>query len=249
MRLVIINGATRGLGFAISDLLVAEEAAEIICLVRNPNHLSELDRLRDKVTIVSCDYADINQTRATKEVFSAIDFKNYNEVLFINNACLLAETKVLAHYADEEIITNVNTNLIGNLIVAKNFLSTVKEVPTKVYLLNISSGIAQNPKAGMFLYGLSKSYLDQLSMMVNLESKAYQCELTATSYYPGGINTGMQDALRADTVNPELEMFDFSAIQNQNLDEPSDAAKLIYRHFIAHKTGWGNAIISKSKLN
>ena len=106
-------------------------------------------------------------------------------------------------------------------------------------MLNISSGIANNPLPGLGLYGMSKSFIDYVTRVIDVENK----KTKVASFHPGGMKTDMQDLLQKQlTNNEDLKEFNYEKILNQRLFAPSEIATVIYENFLQENSGWSNLI-------
>ena len=237
--LVIINGSTRGLGLSLVSELIKQNSFDIICLVRNEKSISALSEFSDKVRIKECDYSSLESSSINN--FFEKTFKNYKgKIYFINNLSITSPIGKIGTLRDEDILQNITINFSSNFIIINSFLKHV-EISSNISILNISSGISQNPVAGIGLYGMAKNFIDYLTKTIKLENN----EINVASFYPGGMDTMMQKDLQKEIIENEgLKKFDYSAIFNQKLSDTDFIAKLIISNFLLKKVGW-EKLISK----
>lgn len=238
MRLIYINGCTKGLGLEISKLLVNDED-NLICIVRDKNKLGDLSAIKHHITIYKCDYSSLIDAKNTGNgLFSYHDYSLYNEIYFINNISVIDPVNKIGCIDDDGIIKSFTINIISNFIVINNFLKSLSNCYSPVYLLNISSGISTNPVPGLFMYGLAKSYLDYLNKQVVREYANNNINLKTTSFYPGGMNTKMQSHLRDELKKIELSEFNYEKIYNQRIMSTKQIANIIVDIYFQNNIGW-----------
>ncbi|WP_339889381.1 SDR family NAD(P)-dependent oxidoreductase [uncultured Flavobacterium sp.] len=239
-KLVIINGSTRGLGLALVSELLKINKFDIICLVRNEKSLSGLLEFKDKVLIRECDFNNIESVSKIDSFFEKTLYNYKGEVYYINNLSIVTPIGRIGTLKNEDILQNLTINFSSNLIIINSFLKHVK-ISSNINILNISSGISQNPVAGIGLYGMAKNFIDYLTKTIKKENN----EINVASFYPGGMNTKMQEDLQKEiTENVGLKEFDYSNIFNQKLYETEYIAKIIITNFLLKKAGW-EKLISK----
>ena len=157
-RLIIITGASRGIGEAIAiefnkmanaHILLIARDYDRLCDVRNK--LVEANKNRNRVSILNIDFSLPNQVadffKLLKEVFVETDLGNFKELYAIYNHGTL-EYGSISLKAQEPLRENFETNLfsVWSLLSAINLL-----VPTSVierqFHVNISSKYAKEPVA------------------------------------------------------------------------------------------------------
>jgi benzil reductase ((S)-benzoin forming) len=229
-ELIIINGCTRGLGLSIVHQILKLDKFNILCLVRDENTLGDLSDFKDRIDIQECDYSNPDRVNEIGGFFK-IYLKDYNEdVFFINNLSIVTPIGAIGYLTTKDISESINVNVLSNLLVI-NHLMHIKEVN----ILNISSGISQNPICGLGLYGIAKSYSDYLMNVLIKENK----KLKIASFYPGGMNTAMQNTLQDNLKNSKsLVQHDYSNIYNQKLYDIDYVAQIIVQNFFFKNNGW-----------
>jgi len=238
---IIINGCTRGLGLSLIKLLSKDRMFEICCFVRNIDNLKNLKTLKSKLSIFQCDYSNIKEANNSVSIFRNISLENCTELFFINNFSILQPIGKIGRLNSEEINKNITTNIVSNLVVLNNFLDLVLKKEIKTYILNISSGISKNPVPGLCLYGLAKSYMDYLTILLNKECAVNDIKIA--SFHPGGMKTDMQNQLKSELKsNKDLIDFNYNAIYEQKLLHPDSVAKIIYENYLINDLGWQKEI-------
>ncbi|KAH8289693.1 hypothetical protein KR054_009507, partial [Drosophila jambulina] len=161
-KVVIVTGASSGIGAAIAQVL-AREGATLSLVGRNVANLEETKRnlkgAKAEIVVadVTKDAASIVQQ--TLDKFGRID-------VLVNNAGILGKGGLI-DLDIEEFDSVLNTNLRGVILLTKAVLPHL--LKTKGAVVNVSSCAGIRPFAGALSYGVSKAALDQFTKIVALE--------------------------------------------------------------------------------
>ena len=187
-KLVLITGASRGIGRAIA-LAMAREGADIAVNYRSNDDAAEqtAEDIRDLGRRARLVKADVSDLAAVKEMIAAIKTEGRTVDILVNNAGTLIE-KPAAFMSEEEWDRVLDTNLKG----AFNCIKVASRDMTRQRcgrIINISSvaGLAGDPmragycaaKAGML--GLTKAMARELAAS----------KVTVNAIAPGIIETDM----------------------------------------------------------
>jgi len=236
-QLIIVNGATRGLGFELVKKIINSNHYDLLCIVRNTNNLSKLEIYRDDIHLIEFDYKQPSKIIDVETQLNQLS-SDYNKVYFINNLSIIEPIGKLGNIDSNKIIENISINFSSNLLVINLFLK-IFSMKSTCYLLNISSGIANNPVPGLGLYGMSKNFIDYITRVIEVENK----KTKVASFHPGGMKTDMQGLLQKQlTDNEDLKEFNYEKILNQRLFTPSEIASVIHAEFLQENSGWSNLI-------
>jgi short-subunit dehydrogenase len=244
-KIAIISGATRGLGLALTEMILRGIGFDVICLVRNINRLSALKKYADgeHISIFQCDYSNIQESFNTSSIFSNIRYDDYSEIIFINNVSDCEPIGRIGMISSFDISQSITINISSNLIVLNNFLKEVYRQGIKASILDISSGISHNPVAGLGLYGLAKASMDYITLVLNKEIEGSKVKVSA--FYPGGMNTTMQSTLQSRLKRDvDLNKFSYEKIYCQNLLSPDEVAEIIFDNFLISDKGWEKEVSS-----
>ena len=192
---VLVTGAARGLGAAMAEALAAR-GVEPILLGRSRESLDHTRERTERalsrsVRAVAADVADWRSVRRAIDSVLAPD-----ETLggLINNAGVIDP---IAHVEDSDpaqFAANIQVNLIGAYHVLRACLPRMR--PGGV-IVNMSSGAAQTEHTGWSAYAASKAALERLSATLAAERP----DLRVYAIRPGVTDTGMQETIRASTVD------------------------------------------------
>jgi len=240
MHLIILTGASRGLGAAMAEQLL-KPGHRLLTIARHTADLwvvqgSDLEQwsmdLTDPAPVAER-LAGWLQSQAPAQPLS---------VTLINNAAALSPPGPLQASSDAALSQAMRVGLEAPLLLSAAFLRATAgwQVPRK--LLFISSGLGRRAMAGSAAYCAVKAGMDHLARALALEQSAVQHGAQVVSLAPGVIDTDMQAQLRsADAASfPEGERF--AALKNEGLlDSPADAAAKVLQ-LLARKDFGSNPV-------
>ena len=227
-RLVILTGASRGLGRAMASQLLRQPGTTLLCIARRPDERLQ-DEARAEGTALEQwpqDLADAPAAAARlAEWLRGFDGARFARAVLVNNAAALSEPGALQDSASAELSTALRVGLEAPLLLAAAFLHATAAWPGERRLLNISSGLGRRAMAGAAAYCAVKAGMDHFSRALALEQAALPNGARVVSLAPGVIDTDMQVQLRgADRTRfPQGETFAQLKAQGQ-LDSPASAA-------------------------
>ncbi len=203
---VIVTGASRGIGAAAAEALVAE-GASVLLLARSADGITTLaTRLRKsgQAEAMTCDVSEFSQVQAAvgraHEAFGRID-------VLVNNAGVIepigpmaaADPRAWAHAAD--------INFKGVFFGMRAVLPAMRQQGSGV-IVNLGSGAAHNPLEGWSHYCAAKAATDMLTRCAHVENRGRGVRVFSLS--PGTVATDMQRKIRASGINPVSQM-DFAS--------------------------------------
>jgi NAD(P)-dependent dehydrogenase (short-subunit alcohol dehydrogenase family) len=204
---VIVTGASRGIGAATAEAMVAEGAA-VLLLARSAEGITTLaTRLRKagaQAEAMTCDVAEYSQVQAAvaraHEAFGRID-------ALINNAGVIEPIGPLAAVDARAWTHAIDINLKGIFHGIRAVLPAMRGQGSGV-IVNVSSGAAHNPLEGWSHYCAAKAAADMLTRCVHLENRGRGIRIF--SFSPGTVATDMQRKIKASGINPVSQM-DFAS--------------------------------------
>ncbi|XP_057202346.1 C-factor-like [Triplophysa rosa] len=206
----LVTGANRGLGLEIVKQLLEAHCAIVFAGCRDPDgpNSEALRELAKKhpgvVTLVRLDVADPSSVKeSVKKVSSFLGNSGLN--LLVNNAAVLPQKSMLTTTV-EDMQDTFNTNVIGPLLVTREFLPHLRSAAKtrgkpgmscdKAAIINISTdsasmSLVHASKAPfpLFPYSISKAGLNMLTVYTAMESK--EDEILCVSIHPGWVKTDM----------------------------------------------------------
>ncbi|MBB33402.1 MAG: 2-deoxy-D-gluconate 3-dehydrogenase [Acidimicrobiaceae bacterium] len=186
---VLVTGASRGLGNAISKYLV-DEGAFVVAAARSKSDLEELAKYSpERVHPVVCDMANKNEVSLL--VDKAIDkFECLDAV--VNNAGMApAENFLESDIATMEMVLSVN--LIAPAVIAKAAANYFISENTNGSIVNIASTSGLKGKASLVSYSSSKGALLRFTESLAAEWARHGIRVNAIA--PGAFVTSAQSAV------------------------------------------------------
>ena len=189
-KIAIITGSSYGIGHALAINLLEKNY-----LVFGYARTNSIKHQNFKFTQI--DLSNIKTVRKIK--FPSI--KGSSQIVLINNAATIGKIVPLNKKSDEDIIYEYNLNLIAPVLILKNFIHKYNK--QKKLILNISSGAAKQAIASWSTYCSSKSAIDSITNVINIENHN---NLEMFCVRPGIVDTKMQKNIRDANPN-EFPMY------------------------------------------
>ena len=233
MNYYFITGSSKGLGKALTELLLNDEE-NVVYGISRTNDINH-----QQFKHIQIDLTDLD---AVKQ-FHFPELKDATAITLINNAGIVGDINYLGNLDCDKIISTYNLNLITPTLLINQFTKTYNNKLSKL-VINISSGAGRNAIDGWSVYCATKAGLDMLSLVFKEEIQNKNLNINILSLSPGIIDTGMQeDIRRADESNfSNIERF-IAYKNNGDLAAPASTANLIAK-FISDKTLQENTICS-----
>ncbi|WP_127145812.1 SDR family NAD(P)-dependent oxidoreductase [Pelagibacterium montanilacus] len=188
-RVVLVTGASRGLGYAAAKNAAAR-GAHIIAVSRTVGGLEDLDddiqALGSSTTLVPMDLTDGD---AVDRLGAAI-FERWGQLDgLIGNAGLLGALSPLPHIEPKDFANVFAVNVTANyrLLRSLDMLLRQSDAGRAVF---ISSGAARSAKPYWGLYAASKAALD--AMVKSYAGEMAITNVKANIFYPGQVRTAMR---------------------------------------------------------
>ncbi|MGI9609221.1 MAG: SDR family NAD(P)-dependent oxidoreductase [Acidimicrobiia bacterium] len=197
-RVIVITGASAGLGAGMARWFADEGASLGLCARREPEAPTA------ETIVQSVDVTDPSGLRrfasAVSQGLGPID-------LWINNAAVVGPIVPQRSLAPADLIDHLEINLVGVLNGTQAFLSQLDVDDHRGALVNISSGLAQKGRAGLSAYAAAKAGVERLTEVVAVEEIDRLKIALAVS--PGVIATQMQSTLRSQSpdILHDVDMF------------------------------------------
>ena len=227
MNVVILTGASRGLGAAMAARLLSLDC-QLICISRKPNDaLGEMARAKGAaLDWYLQDLADADATdELAKSICSTLP-RDASRYVLIHNAASAEPVGRLDTIDAGAFAVATHANLTAAMIFTARFLAATKSFDGERRILNISSGLARRPMDSMAAYCATKAGLDMFTRCINAEAQAAQAPVRAVSLAPGVIDTDMQVGMRAKDF-PESKTFRAMKDEGRLVSPDEVAGKII----------------------
>ena len=187
---ILITGASRGLGLAISQKLSAEYSLIL--------HASKAESFTTEIPNSELLCADFSDSEQVAEFCKQLK-KRHGDSLYgvINNAGVTFD-KPLNYQPDREIEAMININLKAPIMICKTAMK-IFSLTQRGVIINISSVVGESGNAFQSVYAATKAGLTALSRSLAQEAGELSQEhaIRVLSVSPGFIDTDMTEAIPA----------------------------------------------------
>jgi NAD(P)-dependent dehydrogenase (short-subunit alcohol dehydrogenase family) len=186
-KTALITGASRGLGFAVADLL-ARGGANLVIAARNEDELQRAMRSLERQTAVIAIAADVSEDA---EAIVSAGLSRFGRIdLLVNNASELGPSPMpeLAALPWQQMERILRVNVTAPLHLIQLVLPGMR-ARNEGTIVNISSDAGVNAYPGWGGYGASKAALEHLSRILAAELQETSIRVLAID--PGDMNTQM----------------------------------------------------------
>lgn len=220
MNYYFITGSSKGLGKALTELLLQNENNFVFGYSRSSSitHKSYYHK-----------HVDFTNLEAVQKI-KFPELKDANNIVLINNAGIVGEIKHVGNLTNQKSVDCYTVNLIVPTILSNEFVKTYQKTTAEKLVMNISSGASQSAIDGWSVYCASKAGLDMFSKVLQEESNINKTKIKVLSIAPGIIDTEMQQQIRsADASNfSNINRF-VEYKKNGDLASAEETAKKILR--------------------
>lgn len=221
----IVTGGGRGLGRAIAEAL-ASIGAHVVVASRNAPELDEvvlgIKRKRGRALAYAADVAD---DRQVQDLVLNTERWVGPATILVNNAGVIDPITPLARSDATIWLRHIAINVGGVYLATRAVLPGMLE---RGYgrIVNISSGLAVRPAAGLTAYAAAKAAVEQLTRALAEEVEG--TGVTVCAFRPGKMETRMQERLRRARAEdyPRVEEHR-EAKRSGQVADPKDRARLV----------------------
>ena len=197
-RLVVLTGASRGLGAAMARRLLSPDCT-LLCLSRRSDP-SLADAARDNGSACEQWQVDLAEPAPVGARLGAwleaFDAERFDSAALINNAAALTRIGAVESCSGDELAAAVRVGLEAPLVLIAAFLRATAGWRADRRVLNISSGLGRRAMAGQATYCAVKAGIDHLSRALALDQAELPRGARIAALAPGVIDTDMQQQLR-----------------------------------------------------
>jgi benzil reductase ((S)-benzoin forming) len=227
-HLVILTGASRGMGLAMAEQLLARPAHTVLCISRHANDALERAPRGAGSELVQWqeDLSDAaGSAQRLGDWLSQSGAAKFASVTLINNAGVIARPAPLDEASAADVVNALRVGVEAPMLLASAFLRATRDWTGARRVLSISSGLGRNAMASQAPYCAAKAGMDHFSRALALEEAARPNGAKVCSLAPGVIDTDMQAQLRGGdpALFPDRERFAQLHAKGQ-LTSPADAA-------------------------
>lgn len=218
-RLVILTGATGGIG---SELLLRLECCrryEICCLSRK------------KISGRYCVLADFSAWRDSLleplEEWIA-SRRNPEEIILILAASSIKPIDGIGSLG-ADIFQNISTNVVSQVNIVNAVVRCAQTRDLSIRIVQFDSGAAYRPIGGWSLYCSSKAYMSMFLQTLAVEHRDYKIVL----FDPGVVDTNMQKYIRETESDSFIIRDTFKGYKEKGqLHAPADIARFVAERYV-----------------
>ncbi len=200
-KVAIVTGATKGIGFELTKLLIqvgvkvaacARDIEPLIKLVSS--HEVDDSRFYIKTVDVKNEAEIISFVNESVEKFSEVNY-------LFNNVGMNTEKAEIFNITTSYFDDMMSVNLRAPMIFTREVSRIMVEKKTKGTIINTHSTCDLFSNSSTGSYTASKAGFDALSKVFRKELRDY--EIKVMNVYPGGTDTPFREAERKDYLRPE----------------------------------------------
>jgi benzil reductase ((S)-benzoin forming) len=228
--LFIITGASRGLGAAMAEQLLAPGVTLLGLSRRIHEKLPDLAQSAGaEVEQWPCDLGRPAEVAlALKTWLHQIDPRRFAQATLINNAGVIPSVGPLDDSEAIELSQALRVGLEAPMQLTAAFLRETRTWRAQRRVLNISSGLGRRAMAGTAVYCAAKAGMDHFSRATALDEAGKPNGARIVSLAPGVIDTDMQAQLRTAEASGFPDQHRFVELKNSGqLSSAHSAARAV----------------------
>ncbi|MEP7100707.1 MAG: SDR family NAD(P)-dependent oxidoreductase [Burkholderiales bacterium] len=226
-KLFVLTGASRGMGAAIAEQLLAPDHV-LLCISRKRSDAlaTQADAAGASCEQWSLDLAEpVGAATKLQAWIARLDGAAFESAALINNAASLTRIGPIDEGTDAELSSALRVGLEAPLLLSAAFLRATRSWTVDKRVLNISSGLGRRAMAGQASYCASKAGMDHLTRAMALDEANRPNGAKLVSLAPGVVDTDMQVHLRAGDEAGFPEKANFVGLKEKGqLTSATDAA-------------------------
>lgn len=230
-HLMILTGASRGLGLAVARQWLQASGHVLIALARHPD-ASLADRAQQQGSRClswALDLADAPAAaQALADWLAAQPADAFASATLLNNAGVLSPLGPIGASSAAELSNALRVGLEAPMLLTAAFLRGTEGWSARqagaVKVLNVSSGLGRRAMAGSAAYCAAKAGMDHYSRAVALEEAQRPHPARIVSLAPGVVDTDMQVQLRAGDPAAFPDRLRFVHLKDAGLLDSAEAA-------------------------
>jgi len=194
MDLIVVTGASKGLGLAICERLLNENY-KVVGIARSKSDEFQVLENNNKEKLIYVQY-DFNNTKEIHELVKSITAEHGNIYGLINNAAI-GHDGILGTMHESQINELIRVNIEAPVVLTK-YASRSMLIKLRGRIINISSIIASTGFNGLSVYGATKASLNGFTK--SLARELGKANITVNSVAPGYMKTEMTSNLQDEKL-------------------------------------------------
>lgn len=229
-HLIILTGASRGMGHAMAEQLLSAHT-RLLCLSRNASEALQA-QAAEKGALLEQWRVDLAEAAPAAQRLApwlqALQAKDFASATLINNAGVIPPLVPMDQSQAGDLSVALRVGLEAPMQLTAAFLQATAGWSGPRKVLNISSGLGRRPMASSAAYCAAKAGMDHFTRCVALEELTKPNGAKVCSLAPGVIDTDMQVQLRQADSSAFPDQGAFADLhRNGQLTSAADAARRV----------------------
>jgi NAD(P)-dependent dehydrogenase (short-subunit alcohol dehydrogenase family) len=228
-HLYILTGASRGMGLAMAQQLLAP-GHTLLCISRQVNTelAAQAERAACALEQWPLDLAHSLEAAAMLHQWLGRPGLRPASATLINNAGMIPQIAPLSAIDPDDLVQALRVDLEAPMALCAAFLAATEGWGVPRRILNISSGLGRRPMASQAVYCAAKAGMDHYTRCLALEEALKTQGAKVCALAPGVIDTDMQVQLRGAHAAAFPDRARFEQLKNAGqLDSPEAAARKV----------------------
>ena len=227
-RIAVVTGAGRGLGRA-AAILLGRAGASVVVTARTESEIEEVaQKIRADGGSAQSVTADVSDWDSVLRLAAETEQRFGLPDIVVANAGVIEPVGDSWKVGPRAWAKNLDINLTGAYYAARGFLPAMVERDSGV-LIFTSSGAAVRPVAGWSAYCAAKAGLEHLVRTLVAELDERQLSIRAHLFYPGIVDTSMQQRIRTKSKDEFLQVDKYRRYYERGvLRPPEEPGALIW---------------------
>ena len=212
-KVVLVTGASKGIGRATALYFLNEGAKVIINYSKEGNHIKELkDMVSNKEDRILFFCADVSNVSSVREMFKAIKNKWGQLDILVSNAGITRDSWLMM-MGDKNWDDVLNINLKGTFFCIRE-ASKMMAAKKQGVIINVSSTSGLKGQPGQANYSASKGGIIAMTKTLSRELASYNIRVNCIA--PGFIHTGMTNNMPQNTLDSYIQHIPLGRIGEAN---------------------------------
>ena len=207
-KVAIVTGGTKGIGYAIAEVLVTAGASVFVCSRTRSDVEEAVERL-STLGQAAGKLCDVRVEREVEAVFESCKNRFGGVDIVVNNAGIGIMGKTVEELSGDEFRATLETNLFG-VFYACHYAVPMLKKRGGGYIFNISSLAGQNAHPKMAAYNASKFGLNGFTEALMQEVR--QEDIKVSYICPGSVNTSFGNDTPSNQKSWQIQPQDIAQI-------------------------------------
>ncbi|NLB82166.1 MAG: SDR family oxidoreductase, partial [Clostridiaceae bacterium] len=193
-KVVLITGASKGIGFATAELFLKRGARVAFCDLLK-GEISKARKRLEKYGEVFAEQADVREENDIKRFLKGVISRFHSIDILVNNAGILPRRACFNEHSFSNINNTIDTNLKGTLFMTRAALGPMLKAKTGV-IINISSEAGLTGHSEMAIYCATKFGIRGFSEA--LDEELSDKGINVYVVCPGAVKTGLNSGFTGE---------------------------------------------------